>query len=94
MLKPIAVEPREGFRIWIRYEDGAEGELDLSHLEGKGVFKAWDDREFFESVYIAPYRSITWGDDIDLCPDSLYLRLTGKPVEEIWPGLAAAKINA
>ena len=42
MLKPVAVEPREGFRIWIRYEDGAEGEVDLSQniLEGKGVFRA------------------------------------------------------
>ncbi len=82
MLKPIAVEPREGFRIWISYEDGAEGEIDLSHLEGKGVFKAWDDREFFESVCIAPYRSITWGDDIDLCPDALYMRLTGTTLDE------------
>ena len=52
-VEPVAVEPREGFRIWIRYEDGAEGEIDLSDVAGKGVFKAWDDREFFESVYVS-----------------------------------------
>ena len=81
MLKPVAVEPREGFRIWIRYEDGAEGEIDLSHLVGKGVFKAWGDRDFFESVYIAD-RAVMWGDKIDLCPDALYMRLTGVSLEE------------
>ena len=29
MLKPIAVEPREGYRIWVRFNDGASGEVDL-----------------------------------------------------------------
>ncbi len=81
MLKPVAAEARDGFSIWIRYEDGVEGEIDLSHLEGKGVFKAWDDREFFDSVYISN-RAVMWGDEIDLCPDALYMRLTGLSLEE------------
>ena len=81
MLNPVAVEPREGFRIWIRYEDGVEGEIDLSHLVGEGVFKAWEDRDFFENVHIAD-RAVMWGDEIDLCPDALYMRLTGVNLEE------------
>ena len=81
MLKPVAVEARDGLSIWIRYEDGVEGEIDLSHLKGKGVFKAWDDREFFDSVYISN-RAVMWGDEIDLCPDALYMRLTGLSLEE------------
>ena len=43
MICPTAVEPREGFRIWLRYSDGVSGELDLSHLAGRGVFAAWDE---------------------------------------------------
>ena len=39
LLRPVAVAPREGFRIWLRYADGVEGEVDLSHLAGKGVFR-------------------------------------------------------
>ena len=26
-IRPVAVEPRDGFRIWLRYADGAEREV-------------------------------------------------------------------
>ena len=42
--QPVAVEARGGLRIWIRFQDGEEGEIDLSDLAGMGVFKAWEDR--------------------------------------------------
>ena len=48
MIRPTAVEPREGFRIWLRYSDGVSGELNLSHLAGRGVFAAWDEPGCFE----------------------------------------------
>lgn len=81
--RPVAVEARDGFRIWLRYADGAEGEVDLSHLAGKGVFEAWRDRAFFERVRIGGGDAISWSNDIDICPDSLYRRLTGKLPEEV-----------
>ena len=74
MIRPIAVEPREGYRIWLRYSDGAEGEVNLSHLAGRGVFKAWHDRACFEGVRITEYDSIAWSEEIELCPDALYMR--------------------
>ena len=40
MLRPTAVEPRSGYRIWLRYSDGTAGEVDLSALAGQGVFAA------------------------------------------------------
>ncbi len=83
MIKPIGVRALEGFRIWIKFSDGVEGQIDLTHLAGKGVFKAWDDREFFEIVRITPYEAVTWGEDLDLCPDTFYLELTGRTVEEV-----------
>ena len=88
-LRPVAVKARDGFRIWLRYADGIEGEVDLSHLAGKGVFAAWLDRPFFEEVHIGGGNGISWGNEIDLCPDALYLQLTGKRPEDIMPGLAA-----
>ena len=84
---PVAVAPREGYRIWLRYADGVEGEVDLSDLAGKGVFTAWNDRRFFERVYISEWRSIAWSDEIELCPDALYMEITGKTPEETMPGL-------
>ena len=94
MIRPVEVEPREGFRIWIRYADGAGGEVDLSPLAGRGVFAAWNDRSCFEDVHIAPDGGIAWGTDLELCPDALYLQLTGVPVEEVLEGVRSLAINA
>ena len=45
-IRPTAVAPLAGHRIWLRYSDGVTGEIDLSHLVGSGVFSAWNDRAF------------------------------------------------
>ena len=87
MIQPTEVHPRSGYRIWLRYADGVAGEIDLSHLAGKGVFKIWDEPGYFAKVYITPHRAIAWDDDIDLCADALYMELTGKSVEEVMPGV-------
>ena len=94
MIRPTEVEPREGYRIWLRYSDGATGEIDLSHLAGRGVFKAWKNRTCFEAVRIAPAGGIAWGDDVELCPDALYMQLTGKSVAEVMPGARLLVENA
>ena len=83
MLRPVAVEAREGRRIWLRYSDGAAGEVDLSDMTGKGVFKAWDKPGCFEQVHITPHRAIAWSDDLELCPEALYMELTGKTWDEL-----------
>ncbi|MYE54170.1 MAG: DUF2442 domain-containing protein [Chloroflexi bacterium] len=87
MLRPVKVKALSGFRIWIAYEDGVNGEIDLSDIAGKGVFKAWEELGVFEKVYISPRRTIAWNDDLDICADALYLELTGKSVEDVFPNL-------
>jgi hypothetical protein len=83
-MKRIAeVQPRDGYHLWIRFEDGVEGEVDLSHLAGQGVFSVWRDRRGFEDVRIGEFGEVSWGGDVDLCPDSLYLRLTGRTPGEV-----------
>ncbi len=94
MIRPKEVRALEGYRLWLRYSDGVEGEVDLSHLIGRGIFKAWQDRAFFEAVRIDEAGAIAWGEEIDLCPDALYLRLTGKSPEEVFPNLNLARADA
>lgn len=77
----------DGYRVWLRFEDGAEGEVDLSHHVGRGVFAAWRDYEFFRRAFVADYGALTWPGELDLCPDSLWLQVTGKTVEELIPNL-------
>ena len=84
MPKPIAVEARHKYRIWVEFEDGIAGEVDLSDIAGKGVFKALEDRAFFETVAILPHHSISWGgtDDLEICPDTIYIELTRNGAKE------------
>lgn len=83
MFKIVELKALPNYRLWLRYEDTVEGEVDLSDLAGKGVFAAWKERGFFESVRIDESGGLAWGDSLDLCPDALYLRLTGKTPEEV-----------
>ena len=83
MIQPVSVQPRSGYRIWIEFSDGVAGEIDLSHLTGRGVFAAWEEPGCFDKVHITPHRAIAWNDDIDLCPDALYLEITGKSFEDL-----------
>ena len=95
LVRVVEVETREEYRIWLQYANGVSGEVDLSYLAGRGVFKAWDDLEFFKSVYILPdFGGIAWSEEIDLCADALYLKLTGMSVDELIPSLRGKAVDA
>ena len=87
----VGVEPRDGYRIWLRYDNGVCGEVDLSGTSRTGVFAAWENHAFFETAHLDERGAVVWGEDeqIDACPDYLYMRLTGKTVEELMPGLGS-----
>ena len=87
MPEPIRVEPREGHRIYVEYDDGTRGEVDLSHRVGQTVYKIWDEPGVFEQVHIVDGYAIGWSDELELCPDAVYFQLTGKTPEEMMPGL-------
>ena len=80
MLRPLDVKPLPGHRLRLRYSDGTDGEVDLSHLADCGVFALWNRPGAFEAVTLGPGRSIHWSDDVELCSDSLYLTITGAPM--------------
>jgi len=72
------VEPRGRYRVWLRFEDGLEGEVDLAPLAGKGVFETWLEPGAFERVYVdAEAGTIAWPGGIDLAPDRLYSDVAG-----------------
>jgi hypothetical protein len=95
MIKIIEARALSPFRLYVKFSDGAEGELDLSDLVGQGVFSAWNDPAFFERTQIGSSgRSLEWGNQIDLSADSLYLNLTGKTAQELFPKLATEGVRA
>ena len=94
MKRAIDVRPLDNYRLWLKFDDGTQGEIDLSDLAGRGVFAAWVNANVFREVRVDDSGAVVWPDEIDLCPDALYLRLTGKAVEEVFPGLKATSIDA
>jgi Protein of unknown function (DUF2442) len=85
LVKPIRVEALAEYRLYIEFADGERGEVDLSRLVGRGVFEVWKNRNFFDNVRLGDHRQVKWDDDIELSADSLYLELTHKSPEDLFP---------
>ena len=85
--KIVEARPLDNYRIWLKFNEGTFGEVDLSHLVGKGVFVLWNKYENFKTFSIENGRSLIWSEELDIDADSLYLRLTGKKPEELFPAL-------
>jgi hypothetical protein len=73
MLNVQAIEYRGAHRLWLRFNDGAEGEVDLAaHLMGP-VFLPLRDPAIFAAVRLDPeLRTIVWPNGADLAPEFLH----------------------
>lgn len=94
MKKISKVKVLPGYRLDLEFEDGMSGTVDLSENVGKGVFALWRDPLFFEQVAIGSAGELVWGEKIDLCPDALYLKVTGKQPEDLFPVLRNLSTHA
>jgi hypothetical protein len=91
LLDVVEVKPLQGYRIYLRFEDGAEGEIDLSKLvRFEGVFAPLADPVKFRELQVHPeLGTIYWPNGADLDPDVLYAALTGRPIGLPVPSQAA-----
>jgi hypothetical protein len=94
MHKIIKVTVLNNYKVELEYDDGRHGIADLSHLVGKGVFSLWNDYDAFRNVEIGTSGELVWSNQIDLCPDSLYLKITHKKPEDLFPGLKQKGVYA
>ena len=81
----VKVEPRGGYRIWLQFQDGMEGEVDLEPLLSfRGVFAPLRDPGYFARVRVNPeLGTICWPNDADWDPLVLYSLVTGRPIETL-----------
>jgi hypothetical protein len=87
MHKVTRVSVLTDYRVELLFEDGKGGVVDLSHLVGNGVFAVWTNYEAFQRVRIGEAGELVWNNQIDLCPDSLYLQATQQRPEDVFPAL-------
>ena len=88
------VEVLKDYRLDLSFADGTRGVVDLSDLAGRGVFALWSDYAEFRKVMIGDTGELIWSDKIDLCPDSLYLKVSGKRPEDVFPALQHELVHA
>ena len=75
-MKPIKVKALEKYRIWILFDDGISGEVDLSDVAGQGIFKIWDRNNNFKKVFINnETEGIAWNNELEICPETIYLQI-------------------
>ena len=87
MRRVFKVKVLPGYRLELGFDDGVCGVADLSEAVGQGVFALWRDPLVFEQVRIGSSGELVLVDRIDLCPDALYLKVTGKKPEDLFPAL-------
>lgn len=94
----IQVHTLGGTRLQLRFEDGAEGAVDIAAIvDFKGVFAALRAPDFFAAVRVDPdLGTICWPNGADICPDVLYAAATGHALElpGQFPAVTAAVAEA
>jgi hypothetical protein len=75
-------EARPGYKLFVEFEDGVSGEVNMSEKVGKGVFEVWKDETNFSKVYISKHGSIAWNDSLEIDALNVYLKLTHQTFEE------------
>jgi malonyl CoA-acyl carrier protein transacylase len=73
MLHVTAAEYLGGYRVWVAFDDGASGDVDLSGRFHGPVFEPLRDVALFSQVRFDPEAdTIVWPNGADLAPE--YLR--------------------
>ncbi len=83
MLKDIIeVQPQKNYQLYLKFEDGKEGIIDISSLvEFIGIFEPLNNLDYFKNVKLNPeWGTIHWENGADLDPDVLYSIITGESI--------------
>jgi len=69
---PHVVEAKHlgGHRVWLKFDDGASGELDLSDELYGPIFEPLRDVEYFSS-FVIRYNTLSWENGADFAPEFL-----------------------
>jgi hypothetical protein len=64
-------------RLVLRFEDGAEGEVDFSGFPWRGIFEPLRDPDYFRLVHVDPDGgTIAWPHGADVAHDTMHVAVT------------------
>ena len=70
----LEARPVGGYRVYIRFDDGVSGEVDLAAvIDFEGVFAPLRALDKFAELHVAPdLGTICWPNGADIAPETLY----------------------
>ena len=72
MIHVRSAEYIEDFKLWITFDDGTSGEVDLEGLLSGPVFEPLKDKELFSKIFVDPeLETVVWPNGADLAPEFL-----------------------
>ena len=75
--KVVEVRPLDGYRLWLRFNDGAEGVADLRDELDAPVFEPLKDPAHFAAGQLDPMlHTVVWPCGADFAPEFLRSRIT------------------
>ena len=74
----VAVSPLAGRDVWVKYETGVEGVIDLAPLvETDPIWsRVRTDDDFFRQVSIDALGTLCWPDGADIAPEHIWESIT------------------
>ena len=66
------VQPLDNYRLLLTFKNGEEKIFDVKPWLEKPVYLPLKSAEYFKKAHTA-FGTVSWGKDIDFCPDILYL---------------------
>ena len=71
MRRVVEARHAGGYKIWLRFDDGVEGEADFSGELWGPVFEPLKEVEYFKRFFI-DFDTLAWPNGADVCPSVLY----------------------
>ena len=67
-----------GYKVWVKFRDGAQGVIDLEDDIWGPVFEPLKDLDYFSKVKLkVEWNAIAWENGADFAPEWLYEKVTG-----------------
>lgn len=81
-LEVLGASENDDYRVWLKFNDGEQGIIDLRPYLGKGFSAELLTYEKFKQVFIEPGGGIAWDNGYDFCPNFLKELVANKVSKE------------